>query len=40
MKWLVLLTDFRESNQLAARLSGFVDEVDSFLHAGLEVEPL
>lgn len=36
----VLLTDFRESNQLAARLSSFIDEVDSLLNASLEVEPL
>lgn len=40
MKGQVLLTDFGEGNQLAAGLSGFVDEVDSLLHAGLEVEPL
>lgn len=36
----MLLTDFRESNQLAAGLSSFVDEVDSLLDTGLEVEPL
>lgn len=36
----MLLTDFRESNQLAAGLSSFVDEVDSLLNTGLQVEPL
>lgn len=40
MKSQMLLTDFRESNQLAAGLSGFIDEVDSLLNTGLEVEPL
>lgn len=36
----MLLTDFRECNQLAAGLSSFVDEVDSLLDTSLEVEPL
>lgn len=40
MKLQVLLTDFRESNQLAAGLPSFVDEVDSLLDTSLEVEPL
>lgn len=40
IKSQVLLTDFRESNQLAAGLSSFVDEVDSLLNTGLQVEPL
>lgn len=40
MKSPMLLTDFRECNQLAAGLSSFVDEVDSLLNTGLEVEPL
>lgn len=40
MKLQMLLTDFRESNQLAAGLSSFVDEVDSLLDTSLEVEPL
>lgn len=40
MKSQMLLTNFRKSNQLAAGLSSFVDEVDSLLNTGLEVEPL
>lgn len=40
MKSQMLLTDFREGNQLAAGLSSFVDEVDSLLDTSLEVEPL
>lgn len=40
MESQMLLTDFREGNQLAAGLSSFVDEVDGLLDTGLEVEPL
>lgn len=40
MKSQMLLTDFREGNQLAAGLSSFVDEVDGLLDTSLEVEPL
>lgn len=40
IKCRVLLTDFREGNQLAAGLSSFVDEVDSLLDTSLEIEPL
>lgn len=35
-----VLTDFRESNQLASCLTSFVDEVDSLLDTRLKVEPL
>jgi hypothetical protein len=36
---LLLLTDFREGNELASCLSGFVDEVDGLADTALEVEP-
>ena len=32
-------TELRESNQLAAVLTGFVDPVDGFLNREFEVEP-
>lgn len=34
-----LLTDFREGNELASCLSGFVDEVNGLADTTLEVEP-
>lgn len=36
---MMLLTDFREGNELASGLAGFVDEVDGLLDTALEIEP-
>jgi hypothetical protein len=37
---IIILTDFREGNKFASRLTGFIDEVDGLLDTALQVEPL